>query len=52
MLKESNNFCLRLWKDESGVVLAVTVVVLLTLFVMACSVYAIGETVRQRIERI
>ncbi len=50
MLKESNNFCLRLWKDESGVVLAVTVVVLLTLFVMACSVYAIGETVRQRIE--
>ena len=50
MIKEANNCCLRLWKDESGVVLAVTVVVLLTLFVMACSVYAIGETIRQRIE--
>jgi hypothetical protein len=50
MLKEANSFCLRLWKDESGVVLALTVVVFLMLFVMACSVYAVGETIRQRIE--
>ncbi len=41
---------MRLWKDESGVVLAITVIVFLTLFLMACSVYAIGETVRQRVE--
>jgi hypothetical protein len=50
MLTEANRFCLRLWKDESGVVLAVTVVTFLTLFVIACSVFAVGETIRQRIE--
>jgi len=50
VLKEANNLCLRLWKDESGVVLAITVVVFLTLFLMACSVYAVGETIRQRVE--
>ncbi len=41
---------MRLWKDESGVVLALTVIVFLTLFMMGLSVYAVGETVRQRVE--
>ncbi len=50
MLKHANNVAKRLWQDESGVVLAVTVIVFLTLFLMACAVFAIGETVRQRIE--
>lgn len=50
MLTQLNKTCVRLWKDESGVVLALTVVVFLTLFVLACSVYAVGENIRQRIE--
>ena len=50
MLNAVNRAVMRLWKDESGVVLAITVIVFLTLFLMACSVYAIGETVRQRVE--
>ena len=49
-LDQANSFCRRLWRDESGVVLALTVVVFLTLFVIACSVYAVGENIRQRIE--
>jgi Na+-transporting methylmalonyl-CoA/oxaloacetate decarboxylase gamma subunit len=36
--------------DEDGAVLAVTVIVFLILFLMAAAVYAIGETVRQRVE--
>ena len=50
MLRAANRFCLRLWRDESGVVLAITVVVFLTLFMIGCAVYAIGEVVRERIE--
>lgn len=50
MWKEANALCWRLWKDESGLVLALTVVVFLTLFIMACSIYALGENIRQRIE--
>ena len=50
MLEAANRAAVRLWKDESGVVLAITVIVFLTLFLMACSVYAIGEAVRQRTE--
>ena len=50
MLREANNFCLRLWRDESGVALALTVVVFLTLFMIGCAVYAVGEVVRERIE--
>lgn len=50
MLKFINRTALRLWKDESGVVLAVTVIVFLSLFMMASAVYSVGETVRQRIE--
>ncbi len=50
MLRQLNSFCLRLWKDESGVVLAMTVVMFLTLFVISSSVYAVGETIRERIE--
>ena len=41
---------MRLWRDDSGVVLAVTMIVFLAMFMMACAVYAIGETVRQRVE--
>ena len=50
MLKAANRAAVRLWKDESGVVLAITVIVFLTLFLMASAVYAVGETVRQRVE--
>jgi len=50
MLKEANNLCRRLWRDESGVVLVLTMVVFLTLFVIGCTVYAVGENIRQRIE--
>lgn len=50
MLKVANRAVIRLWKDESGVVFALTVIVFLTLFMMGLSVYAIGEAVRQRVE--
>lgn len=50
MRRELQSFCLRLWRDESGVVLATTVVVFLTLFMIACTVYSVGDTVRQKIE--
>ncbi|MCK5849293.1 MAG: hypothetical protein KAH23_00155 [Kiritimatiellae bacterium] len=50
MIRGANRFCVRLWRDESGVVLAITVVVFLTLFMIACGVYAVGEIVRERIE--
>jgi len=49
MLAKANKVCERLWKDESGVVLALTVVVFLSLFMMAVSVFAVGENIRQRI---
>lgn len=49
MLKQLNNFILRLWRDDDGVVLALTVVVYLTLFVIGCSVFAVGEHLRLRI---
>lgn len=50
LLAQLNACCRRLWRDESGVVLAFTVIVFLSLFVIACSVYAVGENIRQRIE--
>jgi len=50
MLKAANKAAVRLWKDESGVVFALTVIVFLTLFMMGLSVYAVGETVRLRVE--
>jgi len=50
MLHAANIAALRLWRDDSGVVLAVTMIVFLAMFMMACAVYAIGETVRQRVE--
>ncbi len=50
MLNAANRAAARLWRDESGVVLAVTMVVFLALFMMACAVYAVGETARQRVE--
>lgn len=49
MIIELNNFIRRLWCDDDGVVLALTAVVYLTLFVIACSVYAVGEHLRNRI---
>ena len=49
MLNAANRAAARLWRDESGVVLAVTMVVFLALFMMACAVYAVGETARQRV---
>ncbi len=49
MIKELSHFILRLWRDDDGVVLALTVVVYLTLFVIGCSVYAVGEHLRLRI---
>lgn len=49
-LREANRCCVRLYRDESGVVLALSVVVFLMLFVIACAGYAIGETARQRVE--
>ena len=50
MLKAANRAAVRLWKDESGVVLALTVIVFLTLFMMASAIFAGGETLRQRVE--
>ena len=50
MFRAANRAAVRLWKDESGVVLAITVIVFLTLFMMACSVFTIGESIRQRVE--
>jgi hypothetical protein len=50
MLKAVNRAALRLWKDESGVVLALTVVVFLTLFMMLSAIFAGGETIRNRME--
>ncbi len=50
LLQRANQTCLKLYRDESGVVLALSVVSFLILFVVSCAAYAIGETVRQRIE--
>jgi Na+-transporting methylmalonyl-CoA/oxaloacetate decarboxylase gamma subunit len=50
LVEQLNTCCRRLYHDESGVVLAFTVIVFLSLFVIACSVYAVGENIRQRIE--
>lgn len=50
MLRVANRVARRLWQDESGVVLAVTMIVFLAMFMMACGVYAVGETARMRIE--
>lgn len=45
-----NTLCLRFVRDEDGAVLAMSVLVFLVLFVSSFSVYAVGESVRQRIE--
>lgn len=50
MIRRLNNTARRLWKDESGVVLAFTIIMFLTLFVMALSIFAVGETIRERVE--
>lgn len=46
----SNAKCRQLWHDDDGAVLAFSVVIWLALLVMAISVYAVGELIRQRIE--
>ncbi|MDD4103189.1 MAG: pilus assembly protein TadG-related protein, partial [Kiritimatiellae bacterium] len=50
MLKAANRAATRLWQDESGVVLAVSTIVFLTLFMMASAVFSGGEKIRCRIE--
>lgn len=50
MLNAVNRAALRLWKEESGVVLALTVIVFLSIFMMASAIFTGGETLRQRIE--
>jgi Na+-transporting methylmalonyl-CoA/oxaloacetate decarboxylase gamma subunit len=50
MFRAANRAAVRLWKDESGVVLAVTVIVFLALFMMASAVFTIGESIRLRVE--
>jgi hypothetical protein len=50
ILSPANRWCLRFWRDERGLVFVFTVIVYLMLFVVCMSAYAIGETVRQRIE--
>lgn len=50
MIREANNLCKRLWRDESGGVLIMTVIVFLTLFMLACAVYAVGDVVHQKIQ--
>ncbi len=50
LIDQMNRQCLRLYREESGVVLGFGVVVYLTLVVVTMSVYAVGENVRQRIE--
>lgn len=50
MLKILNNRIRDLIREESGVVLAFTVTVFLLMFLFASSIYAVGETIRQRIE--
>ncbi len=44
------HLCAKLYRDEHGAVLAVTMLCMLLLFLMSMAVYAIGETIRQRIE--
>ncbi|MDD4019536.1 MAG: pilus assembly protein TadG-related protein [Kiritimatiellae bacterium] len=50
MLKAANRAAVRLWQDESGVVLAVSTIVFLTLFMMASAIFSGGEKIRCRIE--
>ena len=40
----------RLWKDESGVALLLTLAVFLMLYLLCCGVWVTGETIRRRIE--
>lgn len=50
LLRQANEWCRRLWRDEGGVVLALTVVVFMMLFLLAWACFAVGEIVRERIE--
>lgn len=50
LLHQANALCRRLWRDEGGVVLALTVVVFMMLFLLAWACFAVGEIVRERIE--
>ncbi len=50
LLEESNRFCRRLLRDDSGVFMALTALVFLSLFLMGMAVLAVGDTVRKRME--
>ncbi len=50
LLEESNRFCQRLLRDDSGIFMALTALVFLSLFLMGMAVLAVGDTVRKRIE--
>ncbi|MFA5203830.1 MAG: Tad domain-containing protein [Lentisphaeria bacterium] len=50
LLRQANAQCRRLWRDEGGVVLALSVVVFMMLFLLAFSAYAVGEIIRERVE--
>ena len=41
---------IRLGKDDSGVALVLTLCTFMFMFLLCCGVYAIGDTVRQKIE--
>lgn len=50
MLNELKKNIVRLKRDESGVALMLTMSVILLLYVLCSGVYAVGETVREKIE--
>ncbi len=44
------NDAIRLWKDDSGVAFVLTLGAFMLMFLLCCGVYAVGDTVRQKIE--
>jgi len=50
IIERSNATCKRLVREEDGVVLGVMVVTLMSLFLTASAVFAVGEHIRDRIE--
>ena len=50
VLRASGRAVARLGREESGVALMMTLSVILVLYVMCAGVYAVGETVRQKVE--
>lgn len=50
VVRPALNLVRRLWRDESGVVLGVTMVMLMALYAMATALFVLGERIRERIE--